>query len=123
MVGVAFVDDLGMTRMGVISDDRWLAVEPLLPVPRTRPGRSWADHRTILEGICWPYRTGSPWREPAGGFRPVGNGVKMSFPLVQRRHLPADVGRTRLPVVQDDQVDLVIAVMSADSRRSCAPTS
>ena len=52
-----------MVRSGVISDEFWAVVEPLLPVYGGRRGRPWNDHRTVLEGICWRYRTGSPWRD------------------------------------------------------------
>ncbi len=63
MLGAPVVDDLGMARGGVISDEFWSVVEPLLPAYGGRRGRPWNDHRTVLEGICWRYRTGSPWRD------------------------------------------------------------
>jgi transposase len=52
-----------MVRTGVISDEFWAVVEPILPAYGGRRGRPWNDHRTVLEGICWRYRTGSPWRD------------------------------------------------------------
>jgi transposase len=59
-----------MVREGQVSDEFWAVVEPLLPVPRAKAGRPWADHRQMLEGICWRYRTGSPWRDVPGRFGP-----------------------------------------------------
>lgn len=58
-----------MVRVGVISDEFWSVVEPLLPSVGCR-GRPWADHRTMLEGISWRYRTGSPWRDLPAEFGP-----------------------------------------------------
>jgi len=57
------VDDLYMARVGVISDEFWAVVEPLLPANGGRRGRPWNAHRDVLEAICWRYRTGSPWRD------------------------------------------------------------
>ena len=57
-------------REGQISDEFWAIVEPLLPISQGRRGRPWADHRRVLEGICWRYRTGSPWRDLPQQFGP-----------------------------------------------------
>jgi putative transposase len=59
-----------MARQGQICDEFWAVVEPLMPSSEGRPGRRWADHRQILEGICWRYRTGSPWRDVPEEFGP-----------------------------------------------------
>lgn len=37
-------------------------IEPLLPVA-TGAGRPWLEHRQVLEGIAWRFRTGAPWRD------------------------------------------------------------
>ncbi len=52
-----------MVRSDVISDELWTVVEPVLRTARGRRGRPWNDHRLTLEGICWRFRTGSPWRD------------------------------------------------------------
>ena len=52
-----------MLRDGVISDDLWDVLKPVMPQDAGRPGRPWNDHRTTLEGIAWRFRTGSPWRD------------------------------------------------------------
>jgi putative transposase len=51
-----------MLREGVISDELWVLIGPVLPAGGRR-GRPWNDHRLTLEGILWRYRTGSPWRD------------------------------------------------------------
>lgn len=53
-----------MSRVGVVSDELWEVLEPVLPRVRSgRRGRPLADHRACLEAIAWRYRTGSPWRD------------------------------------------------------------
>lgn len=52
-----------MLRDGVISDELWAVLEPVMPQDAGRRGRPWNDHRTTLEGIIWRFRTGSPWRD------------------------------------------------------------
>lgn len=59
-----------MVRQGQISDEFWAIVGPLLPSSAGRRGRPWADHRQMLEGICWRYRAGSPWRDVPEEFGP-----------------------------------------------------
>ena len=59
-----------MTRMGVISDEFWVVVEPAMPSNEGKSGRRFGDHRLILEGIAWRFRTGSPWRDLPADFGP-----------------------------------------------------
>lgn len=98
-------------------------VEPLLPVSRARPGRPWADHRTVLEGICWRYRTGSPWRDLPSGFGP--------WQTVWKRHFRWSTDGTyrqmlalvaRVGAIDDEQVNQLAGVMSEDST-SCVRMS
>jgi transposase len=52
-----------MVRRGEITDRAWEQIEALLPrMPGNRGGR-WRDHRTVVNGILWKLRTGSPWRD------------------------------------------------------------
>ena len=53
----------GVLRAGVISDELWAVIEPVLPARAGRRGRPWNDHRRTLEGLAWRFRTGSPWRD------------------------------------------------------------
>ena len=45
-----------------LTDAQWGRLRPLLPPQKPRTGRPANDHRTVLEGILWVLRTGSPWR-------------------------------------------------------------
>src|SRR5215207_8092323 len=45
-----------------LSDRQWDRLRSLLPPQKSRTGRPAKDHRTILNGILWIVRTGSPWR-------------------------------------------------------------
>ncbi|MQB02142.1 MAG: IS5 family transposase, partial [Actinobacteria bacterium] len=54
----------------VISDEGWAFIEPLLPSSKGRRGGRWRDHRQVVEGIAWRYRTGSPWRDLPKRFGP-----------------------------------------------------
>jgi transposase len=38
-------------------------IEPLLPSSQGLRGGWWSDHRTVIEGTVWRYRTGSPRRD------------------------------------------------------------
>ena len=59
-----------MTRMSVISDEFWAAVESVMPSDEGKRGNRFADHRLMLEGIAWRFRTGSPWRDLPADFGP-----------------------------------------------------
>lgn len=59
-----------MTRTGVISDDLWQVIEPVLPSGAGLRGRPWREHRQVLEAIAWRYRTGTPWRDLPNEFGP-----------------------------------------------------
>ena len=45
-----------------MTDAQWEQLGPLLPAQKPRTGRPARDHRTVLNGILWILRTGSPWR-------------------------------------------------------------
>jgi transposase len=56
-------------RDGEISDAAWSVIEPLLP-PAGRARGRWRDHRQVLEGIVFKFRTGLPWRDLPERFGP-----------------------------------------------------
>ena len=45
-----------------LTDAQWDRLRPLLPPQKPRTGRPAGDHRTVINGILWILRTGSPWR-------------------------------------------------------------
>ena len=59
-----------MSERNVISDEVWARLEPLLPSRRPQRGGRWKDHRLMLEGIAWRFRTGAPWRDLPERFGP-----------------------------------------------------
>jgi len=46
-----------------LSDDEWLAIQPLLPTGTRGPIRRAEDDRRILNGIFYILRTGAPWAD------------------------------------------------------------
>jgi len=64
------VESGGVTRFGVLSDEAWAWIEPLLPSSAGRRGGRWRDHRQVIEAIAWRYRTGAPWRDVPVSFGP-----------------------------------------------------
>lgn len=47
----------------MLTDEQWARIEPLLPSNVGKVGRPFGDHRTVVEGIAYRYRTGIPWRD------------------------------------------------------------
>jgi transposase len=43
-----------------LSDGQWKRLRPLLPPQKPRTARPANDHRTVINGILWILRTGSP---------------------------------------------------------------
>jgi transposase len=61
--GAGLVAWLDMSYRRVISDETWAIIEPLLPSTQGRGGGRYHDHRPIVEGIAYRFRTGCPWRD------------------------------------------------------------
>ena len=59
-----------MPRTVVLSDADWARIEPLLPSSNGCVGRPFRDHRQVVEGIVYRYRTGIAWRDLPGEFGP-----------------------------------------------------
>ena len=47
----------------MFSDEQWARVEVLLPSNQGRRGHPFGEHRRVVEGIAYRYRTGTPWRD------------------------------------------------------------
>ena len=105
-----------MARIGVISDEFWAVVEPLMPAYGGRRGRPWNDHREMLEAICWRYRTGSPWRDlptELGRWQTVwSRHFRWSTDGTYDRILAA---AKRAGFIDDIEGDAVIELLSVDS--------
>src|SRR5665647_625705 len=61
--GVVVGDAGGMSRFALLSDEQWARVEPLLPSSVGKKSRPFRDHRQVVEGIVYRYRTGIAWRD------------------------------------------------------------
>jgi transposase len=59
-----------MSRSAVLSDVGWARVEALMPSSQGRRGRPFRDHRQVLEGIIYRFRTGIAWRDLPASFGP-----------------------------------------------------
>jgi transposase len=57
-------------RRHQLTDEQWVAVEPLIPRKEARTGRPPEDPREMLDGILWVLRTGAPWRDLPERFGP-----------------------------------------------------
>lgn len=57
-----------MTRL-LLRDDEWDLIKDVFPKPAAT-GRPPRDRRTIVNGILWILRTGSPWRDLPEEFGP-----------------------------------------------------
>jgi transposase len=52
-----------MTKRHELSDAQWEKLKPLLPPEKPKTGRTNHDHRTLLNGMIWRAKTGTPWRD------------------------------------------------------------
>lgn len=46
-----------------MSNVEWERLAPLLPPEKPAVGTPNKEHRTIINGILWRFRTGAPWRD------------------------------------------------------------
>src|SRR3954451_14688298 len=59
-----------MTRTAVLTDVMWARVEPVLPPVKGAMGRPMRDHRALVEGAVFRFRTGVAWRDLPAEFGP-----------------------------------------------------
>jgi transposase len=59
-----------MSRSVVLTDEMWSLVEPELPPVKGAMGRPMVDHRRLVEGAIYRYRTGVAWRDLPSEFGP-----------------------------------------------------
>ena len=59
-----------MSRSAVLSDAQWEFIEPLMPSSDGRRGNQFRDHRMIVEGVVYRFRTGIAWRDLPERFGP-----------------------------------------------------
>jgi transposase len=59
-----------MSRSAVLTDAQWELIEPLMPSSEGKRGNRFRDHRTIVEGVAYRFRTGIAWRDLPARFGP-----------------------------------------------------
>jgi transposase len=59
-----------MSRSAVLSDAQWALIAPLMPSSDGKRGNRFRDHRTIVEGVVYRFRTGIAWRDLPERFGP-----------------------------------------------------
>lgn len=101
-IGVLISEYRLVTRVGVISEEFWAAVESVMPSDEGKRGNRFSDHRLMLEGIAWRFRTGCPWRDLPTDFGP--------WQTVWKRH-----HRWSLDGTYDDMFAQVAAVFGVDA--------
>jgi len=53
----------------LLTDEEWELIADIFPEPAAT-GRPRRDQRTVMDGIFWVLRTGSPWRDLPSEFGP-----------------------------------------------------
>ena len=59
-----------MSRTRVLTDAQWELISPLMPSSDGKQGKPFRDHRQVVEGIIYRYRTGIAWRDLPAQFGP-----------------------------------------------------
>ena len=59
-----------VSRTALLNDDQWARIEPMLASSDGVRGRPFRDHRQVIEGIIYRFRTGIPWRDVPECFGP-----------------------------------------------------
>jgi transposase len=59
-----------MSREAVLTDAQWETIAPLMPCSDGQRGRPFRDHRQVVEGIVYRFRTGCAWRDLPRSFGP-----------------------------------------------------
>lgn len=68
LTGTGVVTIPSVTRQ--VDDALWERIATILPQPRRRGEQPPLPYRTILDGILWAARTGTPWRDLPARFGP-----------------------------------------------------
>lgn len=69
-VSVVGCDGLRMSHSAVLTDAQWELIAPLMPSSDGKRGNRFREHRTVVEGIVYRFRTGIAWRDLPAQFGP-----------------------------------------------------
>ena len=59
-----------MSRERVLTDAQWERIAPLMPSSDGVKSRPFRDHRQVVEGMIYRFRTGIAWRDLPASFGP-----------------------------------------------------
>ena len=59
-----------MSRERVLTDAQWERIAPFMPSSDGVKSRPFRDHRQVVEGVIYRFRTGIAWRDLPGSFGP-----------------------------------------------------
>lgn len=59
-----------MSRTALLTDAQWERIKEFMPSSEGKRGRPFRDHRMMLEGIIFRFRTGIAWRDLPDSFGP-----------------------------------------------------
>ena len=59
-----------MPRQRVLTDAQWERIAPLMPSSDGARSRPFRDHRQVVEGVIYRFRTGIAWRDLPASFGP-----------------------------------------------------
>jgi transposase len=57
-----------------LTDAQWARISPLMPSSEGKQGKPFRDHRQVVDGIIYRYRTGVAWRDVPEQFGPWQTG-------------------------------------------------
>ena len=87
-----------MSRTRALTDAQWARISPLMPSSDGKQGKPFRNHRQVVDGIIYRYRTGVSWRDVPAEFGP--------WQTVWKRHRR---------FAGDGTWDLVLAELLADA--------
>ena len=90
-----------MSRAAVLTDAQWQLIEPLMPSSDGKQGNQFRDHRQVVEGIIYRFRSGLAWRDLPGEFGTMADGVETAPPVHCRWDLGQDPYRAAHPRRRD----------------------
>lgn len=102
-----------MNPLDVISDEQWAWIAPLLPSSAGKRGGQWRDHRQVLAGIAWKFRTGAPWRDLPGEYGPWQTAWKRHNLWSADGTYDRLVSAAQARADADDQIDWLVGVDSS----------
>ena len=95
-----------------LTDAQWAVIEPLMPSTKGKRSRPFRDHRPLVNGIIYRFRTGCPWRDVPERYGPWRAVWRRHSQLSGRGHW--DQILTAL-LAQADAVGIVDWTVSVDS--------